>query len=382
MNNFSTNKIKPTIIGAGIGGLSLAIGLQKQGIECEIYESTPELNEVGAGIVLANNAMQVYKQFGLYEDLINIGNRISQMEITKPNLKPLSTIQLKTFEEKYDVHGITIHRAHLQRYLSESFSGAVHLNHPLNGLNFHQDGVSLKFNTQNVETKCLFGADGIHSVTRSALNLNEQIRNARQLCWRGVTEFALPVKYDHTAIEVWGPGKRFGVNRLNKDQVYWYALINGNEPPEEPLEDVFNEFHPLIMDVLKSTAPKAIICNEIIDLKPIHLWYNEFICLMGDAAHTTTPNLGQGACQAIEDGWVLSNLLGNAKNQKQTFAKFQDLRRKKAHGIVEKSWSLGKLSQIENRPLTWLRNGLMRMSPDSVGLKTLESTFNITEFSS
>ena len=143
MNNFSTNKIKPTIIGAGIGGLSLAIGLQKQGIECEIYESTPELNEVGAGIVLANNAMQVYKQFGLYEDLINIGNRISQMEITKPNLKPLSTIRLKTFEEKYDVHGITVHRAHLQRYLSESFSGAVHLNHPLNGLNFHQDGVSL-----------------------------------------------------------------------------------------------------------------------------------------------------------------------------------------------------------------------------------------------
>ena len=117
--------------------------------------------------------------------------------------------------------------------------------------------------------------------------------------------------------------------------------------------------------------------SEIIDLKPIDKWQNENVCLVGDSAHATTPNLGQGACQAIEDAYVLGKLMQSGISIENTFKEYESLRRKKAHKIVKTSWALGKMAQIENSFGIWLRNLVLKNIPKSANKKQMDMIFKL-----
>ena len=114
------------------------------------------------------------------------------------------------------------------------------------------------------------------------------------------------------------------------------------------------------------------------DLKPIKKWQNQNVCLIGDAAHATTPNLGQGACQAIEDAYILGKLLDNGMAIENTFEVYEKLRRKKAHNIVNTSWTVGKMAHIENRIAIWLRNFAMKNMPKSANKKQMDMIFKLS----
>lgn len=101
------------------------------------------------------------------------------------------------------------------------------------------------------------------------------------------------------------------------------------------------------------------------------------MCLLGDAAHATTPNLGQGACQAIEDAYLLAELYKEEKPVETVFKEYQKLRIKKAHSIVNSSWRIGKMVHIENSFAIYLRNLLMRCIPTSANNKQLQSVFKM-----
>ena len=98
---------------------------------------------------------------------------------------------------------------------------------------------------------------------------------------------------------------------------------------------------------------------------------------MGDSAHATTPNLGQGACQAIEDAYLLAEIYKEDKPIEAVFKEYQKLRIKKTHLIVNSSWRIGKIAHIENSFLIFSRNLLMRCVPTSINNKQLQSIFNI-----
>ena len=98
---------------------------------------------------------------------------------------------------------------------------------------------------------------------------------------------------------------------------------------------------------------------------------------MGDAAHATTPNMGQGACQAVEDAYVLGKLFGQGKSVKEIFAQYEKLRMKKAHFVVNTSWTIGKVAHFQNSVAVWLRNALVKAMPKSANEKQLEKVFNI-----
>ena len=103
------------IIGGGIGGLTTAVALGQKGISYRIYEQATEMRPVGAGIILANNAMQIYDELGLRKEIEQAGNPISFLKITTPQLNPLSKIDLSFFEHKYGVKNVAIQigRAHV-----------------------------------------------------------------------------------------------------------------------------------------------------------------------------------------------------------------------------------------------------------------------------
>ncbi len=123
----------------------------------------------------------------------------------------------------------------------------------------------------------------------------------------------------------------------------------------------------MVLQLIEATDRENIICNTITDLAPIPQWYTENLCLIGDAAHATTPNMGQGACQAIEDAYIIGKLLETHQNFNTVFEKFQNIRRKKVDYIVNTSRSIGKFSQWEKG--NSIRNFLMGLIPESVNQK-------------
>ncbi|AMC10255.1 monooxygenase [Lutibacter profundi] len=372
------------IIGAGIGGLTTAIALEQKGIKTRIFEQAERIKSVGAGIILANNAMQVYEKLGLRKVIEENGNPISSMNITKPNLNPLSKIDLTYFEQKHNIKNIAIHRGTLQQILLDKLNSTeIKLNHKLTSIVENTNGYYLEFeNGEQIQSSTVLGADGLNSIVRQNIFPNNSIRNANQICWRGITEFELPIKFKNELNEAWGKSERFGFVQIAENKVYWYALKsfkkNKNEFSINDLEQYFSDYNSVIKDIIKSTKKEQINAAEISDLKPTNIWFKDNVCLIGDSAHATTPNMGQGACQAIEDAFVLSECLYKYGITK-AFLEYQKLRLPKAHQVVKASWLVGKMAHLKNPILIGLRNQMLRLMPSSINRKQNEQIFQLAE---
>ncbi len=376
--------MKITMIGAGIGGLTTAIALKQKGFEIELFEAAPQFKKAGSGINLAINAMQVYKQLGLYDTILEAGSLTDSMLITDVDLNPLSVIDIKYFEEKYNVKSVAIHRATLHEILLNELSDVpLHLNKKVKTVIESDKGIELTFEDGTAhKANVLIGSDGIHSVIRKSIFKETSLRNAKQVCWRGITTIELASKYQTELNEGWGKGKRFGFVAIGENQYYWYALANYNVDYKEEfravdLGDFYSNFHPIVSEIINSTAQESILTNEMLDLKPLTTWYKNSICLVGDSAHATTPNLGQGACQAIESAMVLANCLAKHNTPEKAFKAFQAIRRKKAVYVVNTSWNVGKLAHLENNLLIKLRNFVLGHTPKKMTIKQSERIFNI-----
>lgn len=369
-----------TIIGAGIGGLTTALTLQQKGLQVTVFEASPEIKPVGAGIIIANNAMQVFQKLGIQDKIEKAGNKISYIKITDAQLKPISVVDLKEYEKKHAVHNIAIHRGKLQKILADEVGYEnIRLSKRLSKIE-KKEVFKLTFEDNSTfESKLVIGADGIKSVVRNQLFEKSTLRDARQICWRGICDMKLPEKY-HTEInEAWGKGKRFGFVKISEAKVYWFALINAKNAilGEQNVIELFSDFHVDIQNIIAATPENQIIISDIMDLKPIDKWQNENVCLIGDAAHATTPNLGQGACQAVEDAYVLGRLLESGMPIENTFKYYEKARRKKAHAIVNTSWTFGKMAHMENEFGIWLRNIFLRNLPKAVQRKQMNALFKL-----
>jgi 2-polyprenyl-6-methoxyphenol hydroxylase-like FAD-dependent oxidoreductase len=371
------------IIGAGIGGLTTALTLKQKGHPVQLYESAAAIKPVGAGIVLASNAMQVFQKLGLQLQLEEAGHIIHEMRLTDEHINPLSIGDLTYFENKYQVSNLAIHRGDLQRILAENI-GLEHIAFSKRLVSIVKKATIYELTFEDGSTaiaKIVIGADGIHSKVRNQLFGEHRIRNAQQPCWRGICEMVLPKKYQHKGHEAWGRGKRFGFFQINAQKVYWFALINQLKtmPPTVNLLELFQDFHPDILNIIRLTLDNQIIMNDIIDLKPMYNWQKDTVCLVGDAAHATTPNLGQGACQAVEDAYILGKCLENNVDTSVAFQQYEQKRMKKAHMIVNISWQMGILAHLENRLGVWVRNKMLQCAPKSSSLKLVEQIAQLDE---
>jgi len=215
------------IIGAGIGGLTAALAFKQKGFNIAVYESAAEIKPVGAGIGIANNAMQIFKKLGIHKKIENAGIKVSSMNITDHKLRSLSVMDLKEFEVKYGVCNVSIHRAVLQNILADEIDFEnIKLSKRL--LKIEQsENVKLFFEDGSIETAdVVIAADGIKSVVRNQLFDRSQMRDTKQICWRGVSKVSLHRDYNNKAVEAWGKGKRFGFVQINSQDFYWYAVVN------------------------------------------------------------------------------------------------------------------------------------------------------------
>jgi 2-polyprenyl-6-methoxyphenol hydroxylase-like FAD-dependent oxidoreductase len=171
--------------------------------------------------------------------------------------------------------------------------------------------------------------------------------------------------------ELWGRGARFGVVAIDARRLYWFAVLNA--PPratfggtaKSVLLDRFAGFHPDVSGLIAATPDEAILHNDISDRPPSRRWGSGRVTLLGDAAHATTPNLGQGACQAMEDGVVLSACLARDPGPGGLRA-YELARMDRTRRVTETSWRLGRVAQWENRFACVVRDAMMRLVPASV----------------
>ncbi len=372
--------MKFTIIGGGIAGLTTAIALKKIGIVVQVFEATPSIQPLGAGLVLAANAIKAYRNLGIAEKIIAKGQALSTLQILNQKGKVLTSADAVAISKKYDLHNFAIHRAALHETLLEELQPAqVILGKKASGFEQSDNGkliVHFADGSTHV-TDFLIVADGVHSAIRQQLLPGSVPRYAGYTCWRAV--ITNPGLQLNTATETWGNGRRFGIVPLKDDKIYWFACVNAPQNDSvsraytiADIQRIFQNFHEPIPAILNNTPDKALIWNDIIDLKPIHKFAFSSAVLIGDAAHATTPNLGQGACQAIEDAIILADELAKAATPTDAFFAFEKRRQKRAHLVVNTSWNLGKIAQISNPILAAFRNNLFRMVPENINERQMK----------
>ncbi len=181
--------------------------------------------------------------------------------------------------------------------------------------------------------------------------------------------------------EFWGAGQRFGVVPIGGGRIYWFATANAPEGAEDPpegrkarLQERFAGWAFQIPALIERTPEAAIIHNDLIDRPPVERWHAGRVVLLGDAAHATTPNFGQGAAMAIESGVVLARALEASEDLEAALGSYERTRRPRTAAITDQSWSMGKVGQVENRAVRAVRNFVVGHMPAGLqvrGVKTL-----------
>lgn len=377
--------MKTAIIGGGIAGLSAAIALKRIGIETEVFEAAPEIKPLGAGLGLAANAMKAFRKIGLADDIIAAGHCLSAFTICDEKGRTITHADSREISKKYGLDNFAIHRGRLHEVLLRHLDPAtLHAGQRAVDCKVTDEGVTLFFQDGSQYTAGqVIVADGIHSPLRRKLLPQSSPRYAGYTCWRAVIDFPGAEELQE-AIETWGPKGRFGIVPLAGGKVYWFACLNApaNSPEMKAFQvqdllRVFGGYHSLIPAILRQTKDEQLLWNDICDLEPIRQYAFGRLVLIGDAAHATTPNMGQGACQAIEDAVVLADELQKAGDFTQAAKRFEARRLARTHWIVNSSLRIGQVAQLENRLLAGLRNQLFRLLPASVNKKQLEKLYAV-----
>ena len=353
------------IIGAGVGGLTLALSLLNVGIrDIHIYESSSAISELGVGINVLPHAMREMEKLGLLDELISVSVETSELKyFTQQG-------QLIWHEERgvnagYKWPQISIHRGHLIKTLYEAVlnrlgSDRIHTNHHLNDFKKNEDGsVTAIFNGTANTVDCLIGCDGIHSAVRKKLYPNEGAPKWDGITmWRGVSEVKPFLKED--AMVIAGRSEHRMViypiskhlNSEGKILINWVAKHKTTNAQAMPKQDWIHQVGPTDMpkyfnnfdfvnvtDLIKSA--NAIYKYPQVDRDPLPSWDFGNVTLLGDAAHPMYPSGSNGASQAILDAGVLSQELIEQSSVAHAIKNYDNERRTITTEIVLKNRKAG-----------------------------------------
>ncbi|MGK8517472.1 FAD-dependent monooxygenase [Staphylococcus arlettae] len=360
--------MKIAVVGAGIGGLTVAALLQEHGHEVKVFEKNQELSEVGAGIGIGGNVIDKLHNHDLAKGIKNAGQIIDTLAIADNSGTALSKIKLKR-----NTVNLTLERKSLletiQSYVQPS---SIYTGYQVLSIENEVNKVTVHFENHEAETFDLcIGADGLHSSVRASVAPNTKVNYQGYTVFRGLVN-DVQLKDTNTATEYWSKQGRVGIVPLLNNKVYWFIAINAKIHNTEyqtygkpHLQARFNHFPNEVREVLDKQSETGILLHNIYDLKPLKTFVYNRTVLLGDAAHATTPNLGQGAGQAMEDAIVLANCL-ETYDFDQALERYDKLRVKHTKKIIKKSRKIGKVAQSTQRLFIKVRNAIAKRIPNSL----------------
>ena len=184
-------------------------------------------------------------------------------------------------------------------------------------------------------------------------------------------------------MQFWGQGKRFGLLQMTPERMYWFASLNSLNPEadmnlvrkKDYLTHLFRQWNPSVLESLSLTEEEDILVRPVEAVPALSSFVKERVALLGDAAHAMTPNLGQGACMAIEDAAVLARCLQSSSSVSIALASYQRQRAARINQVRLRSYLLGKIGQWESPLMVTLRTLGLSMAPNAVTQQSFKSLF-------
>lgn len=378
------------IVGGGIGGLATAIALQLRGFRADIFEAAETLRPVGAGILMQPNAMTVLRRLGLADAVEHAGVPLERAGVWDANDLPggpLQDIDMGAVSRRHGTRTVALLRSALQDVLLAALERPPRLGHRCVRIEASDaPRPRIRFASGDLEeADVIIAADGIHSAVRSSVFPDLKLRYPGQTSWRGVVNIE-PMTEPGVAYEYWTGGFRLGYARVAPNRTYWFTALDTPEGQRgDPVEELAmlrarcRAFPPHIEQLIARTDPGAVTRTDLHDLMPPRGWSRGSIVLLGDAAHATTPNLGQGGAQALEDALALADAMAAHGPGPRAFADYERVRRAKAARVVRASWLAGKIGHLRSPLIRRARNGLMRSLPASLLMRQLDAIYAVRE---
>jgi 2-polyprenyl-6-methoxyphenol hydroxylase-like FAD-dependent oxidoreductase len=358
------------IIGGGIGGLTAASALIRAGIEVSVYEATAELKEIGAGVALHPNAMKVLRAIGVEDDVRKVAGRSEWQVMRKWKTgRLIGRTSHKQQAASFGTAGATVHRADLLDVLVDALpAGIVTLGKRCTDVQPDGDTAVARFaDGSEIEADVIVGADGIHSAVRASLFGPDAPRFTGKICYRSVVPTgAVRGHRPSTESSQWfGPHGTIVLYPMRGDELINVVCHHDDDDyrheswiTECSREEVLERYAGWHESLLRLFAAADTWYKwALYDRDPIPRWTRGRVTVLGDAAHPMLPYLGQGACQAIEDGVVLATALSAEASDPLTgLARYERTRRPRASRVVLAARERGRSNHLTSRWASWRRD--------------------------
>ena len=341
------------IIGGGIAGLATALALKTLGIDYNIFEKSSEIKYENVGLGISANIFPILENWKILEETKKLGTEIQDFYFVDKDLNYLNSFKIKS-------PALSVNRRLFYQLLNERLDKEkMHLN-------------CIKSINDFSENEIVISADGINSVARQKYYPNLKIRNSNQILWRGISKIKLSEKFQNAYHDFIGGNLRFAIIHTGGDYYSWYVIkqkINNEKVTldKNTLKTFFKNYHPIVNSVIDKT--KNVYFSELLDINPNDRknlsWSKKKKLLIGDAIHPTTPNMANGACLAMEDAYLLANLLSKSSlTLEEIFEVFQKQRTKKVDRIVVQSWWFGKLFHSKSKVFDYFIKAGIAITPN------------------
>jgi salicylate hydroxylase len=360
---------KVAIIGGGIGGLTAANALIRAGIEVSVYESTGELREIGAGVALHPNAMRVLRAIGVEDEVRKVEGRSEWQVMRTWKGRVIARTSREQQAASFGLTGATVHRADLLDVLADALpADVVSLGKRCTDVLPDGETAVARFaDGSEIEADVVVGADGIHSAVRSSLFGPDAPRFTGKICYRSVvpTEDVRGAPPSSESGQWFGPHGTIVLYPMRGEELINVVCHYDDEDyrheswiAECSREEVLERYAAWNESLLRLFAASDTWYKwALYDRDPIPRWTRGRVSLLGDAAHPMLPYLGQGACQAIEDGAVLATALAAEPADPITgLARYERTRRPRASRVVLTARERGQSNHLPSRWAAWRRD--------------------------
>jgi salicylate hydroxylase len=393
-----TSKIRIGIVGAGIGGLTLALALRQRGLAADIYEQADELREIGAAIALTANGTRELKRLGCLDAIAAVStqptefiwrgwrddHRIASFPVAKGG----------AYLDRVGAPYFGTHRSDLQRVLVAALgSDGLHLGHRLAALSEANKVVRLDFaNGKSVEVDILIGADGQHSTVRQYVAGERPSAYTGTSGFRGIVPIKnLPSLPDPHAVQFWmGPNAHllhFALGPSGSD-INFLAVVEGpkswtHESWVAPItHDValaaFEGWHPAVVEMIGAVQHN--LRWGLFEVPPLQSWQRGRAVLMGDSAHGMLPHHGQGANLTIEDAITLAELLRTYRldNFDEAILRYQKLRRARTRMVQRSARATNRVLHLADDAVGDRASNLARVPERFIWIHAFDALADVT----
>ena len=340
------------IIGGGIGGLTTALALKTLGIKYNLFERNSEITYENVGLGISANIFPILEEWNILKETKKLGAEIQSFHFVDKELKYISSFKLPS-------PALSVNRKLFYQLLNERLDKEkIYLN-------------SAKFSYDFPENDIVISAEGINSQTRQTIYPTLELRDSNQILWRGISEIRLDEKFKNAYHDFVGSNLRFAIIHTGGDYYSWYVVKEKNDCENVSLDKailktLFKDYHPIVNAVIDKS--ENVYFSKLLDINPKERknldWFSDKKLMIGDAIHPSTPNMANGACLAMEDAYLLANLLANDDlTLQEIYETFQKKRTKKVDNVVFQSWWFGKLSHQKNKTIEYFVKLGMAMTP-------------------